>query len=31
MCRSVLICGQVEAGLDPDADLVYDLSDSGLE
>jgi glycerate kinase len=30
-CRSVLICGQVEEGAAPDADLVYDLSDSGLE
>jgi glycerate kinase len=30
-CRSVLICGQVDADVDPDADLVYDLSDSGLE
>jgi glycerate 2-kinase len=30
-CRSVLICGQVEDGADPEADLVYDLSDSGLE
>jgi glycerate 2-kinase len=28
-CRSVLICGQVEGA--PDADRVYDLSDSGLE
>jgi glycerate kinase len=31
MRRSVLICGQVESGLEPDADLVYDLSESGLE
>jgi glycerate kinase len=30
-CRSVLICGQVEDGAAPDADLVYDLSDSGLD
>ncbi|HJV04333.1 MAG TPA: glycerate kinase, partial [Actinomycetota bacterium] len=28
-CRTVLMCGQVEG--DPDADLVYDLSDSGLD
>lgn len=30
-CRSVLICGQIEHGASPDADLVYDLSDSGLD
>jgi glycerate kinase len=30
-CRSVLICGQIEDGASPDADLVYDLSDSGLD
>jgi glycerate 2-kinase len=29
-CRAVLICGQIE-GAAPDADRVYDLSDSGLE
>jgi glycerate kinase len=30
-CRSVLICGQIEDAASPDADLVYDLSDSGLD
>jgi glycerate kinase len=30
-CHSVLICGQIEDGASPDADLVYDLSDSGLD
>ena len=29
--RSVLICGQIEEGASPDADLIYDLADSGLE